>query len=79
MEKIRVLVADDNSAFREGLCRFLEDEEDLEVVAKLADGQETVSLEHERNGSFSDSRCRPRILCALRHIGTDRRPTWCGT
>ncbi|MFC2001050.1 hypothetical protein ACFLUZ_00930 [Chloroflexota bacterium] len=34
IEKIKVLAADDHSAFREGLCRFLEDEEDLEVVKK---------------------------------------------
>ena len=47
MEKIKVLVADDHPAFREGLCRFLEDEEYLEVVAKPADGQETVSLAKE--------------------------------
>ncbi|MFC2001143.1 response regulator transcription factor [Chloroflexota bacterium] len=47
MEKIKVLVADDHLAFREGLCRFLEDEEDLEVVAKPIDDQETVSLAKE--------------------------------
>ncbi|MFC2001922.1 hypothetical protein ACFLUZ_05425 [Chloroflexota bacterium] len=34
VEKVKVLVADDHQAFWEGLCRFLEDEEDLEVVAK---------------------------------------------
>ena len=44
MEKIKVLVADDHPAFREGLCRLLEDEADLEVVARTANGQETVSL-----------------------------------
>ena len=47
MEIIRVLVADDHPAFREGLCRLLEDEEDLEVVARPADGEETVLLAKE--------------------------------
>ena len=47
MERIKVLVADDHLAFREGLCRFLEDEEDLEIVAKPVDGQETASLAKE--------------------------------
>ena len=47
MKKIRVLVADDHPAFQEGLCRILEDEEDLEVIAKPADGDEAVSLARE--------------------------------
>ncbi|MFC2002294.1 hypothetical protein ACFLUZ_07355 [Chloroflexota bacterium] len=37
-KKIKVLVADDHPAFREGLCCFLNDEEDLEVVAISDDG-----------------------------------------
>ena len=44
MEKIKVLIADDHPAYREGLCRFLESQEDLEVVAQATDGKETVSL-----------------------------------
>jgi DNA-binding NarL/FixJ family response regulator len=42
MEKIKVLVADDHPAFREGLCRLLKDETDLEVVAMPEDGEEAV-------------------------------------
>jgi len=44
MEKIKVLIADDHPAYREGLCRFLESQEDLEVVAQATDGEESVSL-----------------------------------
>ena len=44
MEKIKVLIADDHPVFREGLCRFLEDEEDIEVVDQATDGKEIVDL-----------------------------------
>ena len=44
MDKIRVLIADDHPAFREGLCRLLSDEEDLDIIAMTADGIETVTL-----------------------------------
>ena len=47
MNKIKVLIADDHPAFREGLSRLLNAEEDLEVIAKAADGEETVSLAKE--------------------------------
>ena len=42
MDKIKVMVADDHPAFREGLCRLLKDETDLEVVALPEDGEEAV-------------------------------------
>ncbi len=44
MPRIRVIVADDHPAFREGLSRLLSQEKELEVVGKAADGEETVSL-----------------------------------
>ncbi len=47
MGKIKVLVADDHPAFREGLCRLLEDEKDLECVAKSSNGEETIRLAKE--------------------------------
>lgn len=47
MKKIRVLVADDHPTFRDGLCRLLEEEDDLEVIGKPADGVETVRLVKE--------------------------------
>jgi DNA-binding NarL/FixJ family response regulator len=42
MEKIKVLIADDHPAFREGLRRLLEEAPDLEVVAVTEDGKEAV-------------------------------------
>ena len=47
METIKVLVADDHPAFREGLCHFLENEKGLEVVAKATDGEEAIRLSKE--------------------------------
>jgi NarL family two-component system response regulator LiaR len=44
VEKIRVVIADNHPAFREGLCRLLEDEKELEVVGQAADGEEIVTL-----------------------------------
>ena len=49
MEKIRVLIADDHPAFLEGLCRLLNDEEDIEVIAKAADGKEAVTMSIKMN------------------------------
>ena len=46
-EKLRVLVADGEPAFREGLSRALDDEADLKVIAKSSDGEETVRLAKE--------------------------------
>ena len=47
MGKIKILVADSQPIFREGLRRILEDEKDLEVVAVAADGEEAVRLAKE--------------------------------
>lgn len=47
MEKIKVLVADAHPVFRDGLCRLLEDEDDLEIVARAADGEEAIRLAKE--------------------------------
>lgn len=48
-KKIRVLVADDHPAFREGLARLLADEADLECVATAGDGEEAVRLAAEHS------------------------------
>jgi len=41
-KEIRVVIADDHPAFREGLCRLLEEETDITVAGTAADGEEAV-------------------------------------
>lgn len=43
-ETIRVLVADDHTIFREGLCRLLEAENDISVIGQARTGQECMGL-----------------------------------
>ncbi|MFC2010148.1 response regulator [Chloroflexota bacterium] len=49
MSGIRILIADDHAVVREGTRRFLEQEEDLEVVAEAADGEEAIRLAGDLN------------------------------
>ena len=44
MDKIRILIADDHAVVREGTRQILEQEEDLDVVAEAADGEEAIRL-----------------------------------
>ena len=44
---IRILLADDHAAMREGLRALLENEDDFEVVATAGDGRESVRLTEE--------------------------------
>jgi len=46
MEKIRVLLADDHTLFREGIRLLLGRQSDMEVVGEAADGREAVELAH---------------------------------
>jgi DNA-binding NarL/FixJ family response regulator len=41
---IRILVVDDHTLVREGLCRLMESEQDLEVVGQTGKGREAVAL-----------------------------------
>ncbi len=43
-EAIRLLIADDHELFRRGLRMVLEDEDDIEVVGEVGDGQTAVQL-----------------------------------
>lgn len=47
MNKIRVLIADDHSMFRQGIKQILELEGDIVVVAQAANGDEAVRLAKE--------------------------------
>ncbi len=46
-DRIRVVISDDHDLFRRGLRMVLEAEDDIEVVAEAADGQEAVSRVEE--------------------------------
>lgn len=46
---IKVLIADDQRLFRQGLRSLLEQEKDIEVVGEAADGQEAFTLVQETN------------------------------
>jgi DNA-binding NarL/FixJ family response regulator len=43
MEKIRVLIVDDNEVVREGLKSILEPQSDIDVIGEAADGLEAVA------------------------------------
>ncbi len=42
MQKITVMIVDDHPVFRQGLRRVLEGEDDLEVMAEVADGEDAL-------------------------------------
>ncbi|MEO8617709.1 MAG: response regulator [Luteolibacter sp.] len=50
--KVRLVVADDHSDFREGLVRMLQMESDFEVVGQAADGHEALHLAYQLNPDF---------------------------
>ncbi|MDY7039799.1 MAG: response regulator transcription factor [Chloroflexota bacterium] len=47
MRKIRVVIVDDHPLFRQGLRRVLEDEENLEVVGEVDDGEDALRVVRE--------------------------------
>jgi RNA polymerase sigma factor (sigma-70 family) len=47
MHKITVMIVDDHPVFRQGLRRVLESEDDLDVMAEVADGQEALRVAQE--------------------------------
>ena len=48
MDKIRMLVADEQSLFREGVCALLRDCEDIEVVGEATNGREIIEMAREQ-------------------------------
>ncbi len=47
MRRIRVILADDHDLIKEGLCRLIEKENDIECVAFANDGEEAVRVVKE--------------------------------
>lgn len=44
---IKVLLADDHSIVRAGLCRIVDESNDMEVIAEAADGREAIQKVHK--------------------------------
>jgi two-component system, NarL family, response regulator LiaR len=72
---IRVLIADDHAVVRQGLRTFLELQDDIEVVADVADGRQAVAAaaEHEPDVVLMDL-VLPEVdgVEAIRRIVTER-------
>lgn len=49
MEKVRVMIADDHSLFREGLRKLLESDKSLELVCEVGDGQGAINIMRKRS------------------------------
>jgi DNA-binding NarL/FixJ family response regulator len=54
--QIRVLLADDHAVVRAGICQFLEQADDIDVIAEADDGQEAMELieEHQPDVAVLD-------------------------
>jgi two-component system, NarL family, nitrate/nitrite response regulator NarL len=51
-KKIRIVIADDHTIFRDGLRRLLDLEEEFEVVGEAADGAEAVAMVQQHQPSI---------------------------
>ncbi len=47
MKKIRILIADDHSVVRKGICQIIEDQPDMEVAGVACDGVEAIDKSRE--------------------------------
>ncbi|MCK5097187.1 MAG: response regulator transcription factor, partial [Desulfobacteraceae bacterium] len=47
MEKIKILIADDHSVVRKGICQVIEDQPDMEVAGVACDGVEALDKARE--------------------------------
>lgn len=48
MVKVRVLVAEKETLFRQGVCALLKAQENIEIVGEATDGKETIEKVHEQ-------------------------------
>ncbi len=48
MDKVRVLVADEEALFREGVCALLKTYQNIEIVGEATDGKETIEVVREQ-------------------------------
>jgi YesN/AraC family two-component response regulator len=61
MQKIRVLVVDDHTIVRDGICALLNLAADMQVVGEAADGREALDKVREKPpGGFGRSSPPPR-------------------
>jgi len=51
-KKIRVVIADDHTIFRDGLRRLLDSEDEFEVVGEAADGTEAIAMVDQHTPSI---------------------------
>ena len=49
MEKIRMIIADDNKVFRETISEYFKSSENISIVAECGDGKEAISLIEQMN------------------------------
>ncbi|MFC1951716.1 response regulator [Chloroflexota bacterium] len=49
IDKVRVLVADGEALFREGVCALLKTCKDIEIVGKVANGKAAIEMVREQN------------------------------
>lgn len=50
--EVRILIADDHSLFREGLCKLLEEQPGFRVVGEASDGREALQLVKQRKADL---------------------------
>ncbi len=76
--KVRILIADDHTIFRDGLRRLLESEPEFEIAGEAGDGAEAVSMvQHTRPDLLLLDLAMPRVpgLEALREVVGLKSPT----
>ncbi|HWR37519.1 MAG TPA: response regulator transcription factor [Clostridia bacterium] len=76
-DKVRILIADDHTIFRDGLRRLLESEGEFTVVGEAADGAEALTLVEKTNPDvLLLDLAMPRVpgLETLRALSTQKSP-----